>query len=72
MTLVDKLHALASADPEADLLDFLGVGPGGLTVGPDELTVGAESVPLGLARAIVLNPPVRPTGPVRSVTIEDL
>lgn len=72
MALIDRLHAMADADPDADLLGFLGVGPGRLQWDQETLTAGDESLPMAAARAAVLSPPIRSHEPRRALRVEDL
>ena len=72
MALIDKLRDLRAAPADADLLDFLGVGPSELRWTKDGLTVGGETIPMSEARDAVLGGPIRTDEPRRAVEIKDL
>lgn len=67
MTLADRLRDMAEADPETDLLAFLGVRSDQLAWDRETLSVGAESISVEEAREL-LRPPRR----FPSLKIEDL
>jgi hypothetical protein len=72
MALLDKLHAMADADPDTDLLKFFGVGPGEFHWDGKSVTVGDETVSTAEARAALAGPVRQTSCPARTVVIGDL
>lgn len=74
MALLDKLRSMAAADPNANLLEFLGVGKGGrFQIDAKTMTVGDETVTLAEAKLAIQGGPIVMTPAARrTVEIADL